>query len=104
MQLPNPRESTRSNPIRASPQLHRYGLGLNAFAGRGQPKESAKVVGGFNTHDEALQLFTLILANDIAAERREFYSDFFLCHWIARTTLGNIDTEAERYMQRARAG
>ena len=61
------------------------------LASRGQLKESAKVLGGFNTHDEALQLFALILADDIAAQRREFYRDFFLGHWIARIALWNID-------------
>jgi hypothetical protein len=41
-------------------------------SGRGALKESAKGLGSFNTHDEALQLFALILADDIAAQRREF--------------------------------
>jgi hypothetical protein len=58
-------------------------LGVNGFAGRGELKESAKGLDSFNTHDEALQLFALILADDIAAQRREFYGDFFLAHWIS---------------------
>jgi hypothetical protein len=61
------------------------------FAGRSQREESGKVCCGLHAHDEALQLFALILADDIAAERREFYRDFFLRHWIARVALGNID-------------
>jgi hypothetical protein len=42
---------------------------VKGSARRGQLKESAKVLGSFNSHDEALQLFALILADDIAAER-----------------------------------
>jgi hypothetical protein len=41
--------------------------------------------------DEALRLFALILTNDIAAERAEFYRDFFLGPWVARITLETID-------------
>src|SRR5437773_6887817 len=44
-------------------------------ASRGQLEEAAKVPGRLNTHDEALQLFALILADDITAERGEFYRD-----------------------------
>ena len=50
---------------------------MNGFASRGQLKESGKVPGGFKTHDEALQLFALLLADDIVTERGEFYGDFF---------------------------
>src|SRR6266403_4532902 len=61
------------------------------LASRGQLKESAKVVGGFNAHDKALQIFALILADNVAAERGEFDRDFVLGHWIARIALWNVD-------------
>jgi len=64
---------------------------VNGFASRRQLKESAKIFGGFNTHDEALQRLALVLADEVAAQRREFYRDLFLGHGIARITLGNID-------------
>jgi hypothetical protein len=64
-------------------------------ASRGQLKKSAKVLGGINTHDQTLQLFALLLADDIAA-RGEFYRDLFLGHWVARITLGDIDTSRVR--------
>ena len=47
--------------------------------------------GGLQTHDEFLQFFALIFANDITAERGEFDRDFFLGHWIPRIALGYID-------------
>src|SRR5438105_1088532 len=61
-------------------------------ASRGQLEEAAKVPGRLNTHDEVLQFFALILADDITAERGEFYRDFFFGHGVAWVTLRNIDT------------
>src|SRR5213078_5117216 len=58
---------------------------------RGQLEEFIKRLGRVDAHDELLQLFALLLADDIAAERGEFYRDFFFGHWIARITLRNID-------------
>ena len=55
-------------PTRATPRVLVNSLsGVNGFASRGQLKESAKILGGFNAHDEALQLLALILADHIAA-------------------------------------
>src|SRR5437667_39395 len=61
-------------------------------ASRGQLEEWVEVLGSFHAHDEALQLFALILPDDIAAERGEFHRDFFLSHWVPRIAFGNIDT------------
>src|SRR5258708_4729229 len=61
------------------------------LASRGQFKESAKIFRGFNAHDELLQLFALILADHVAAERGELHRDFVLGHRIARITFWNID-------------
>jgi hypothetical protein len=58
----------------------------------GQLKKSVELLGAVDAHDELLQLLALIFANDIAAERSEFYRDFILSHWIARIAFRNIDT------------
>ena len=57
----------------------------------GQLKKSVELLGGVDAHDKLLQFLALIFADDITAERGEFYRDFILGHWIARITLGNID-------------
>jgi hypothetical protein len=79
------------NPLLVSsarlPLLH-----LSGLTDRGQFKESAEVLGSLNAHNEALQLLALVFADDIAAERSEFYRDFFLGHRIPRITLGHIHT------------
>ena len=62
----------------------------------GQLKESVELLGGVDAHDELLQFLALILADDIAAERGEFYRDFILGHWIARIAFGNIDAGGVR--------
>ena len=58
---------------RRSP-LTRPGLRLSACVcgSRGQLEESSKVPGRLHAHDEALQFFALLLADDIAAQ-----SEFF---------------------------
>src|SRR6266536_5014578 len=60
-------------------------------ASRGQVKESIQFFRGIETHDESLQFFALILADDIATKCREFHGDFLLGHRVARIALGNID-------------
>jgi DNA-binding transcriptional regulator YiaG len=57
--------------------------------GCSQLKESAKILGGLQAHDEVLQLLALILADNIAAVRREFHGDFFFGHGIAWIALGD---------------
>src|SRR5262249_55933418 len=57
----------------------------------GQLEQPLEVPDGFNAHDELLQLFALILANNIAAECGEFYPNFIFGHWVARITFWNID-------------
>jgi hypothetical protein len=61
------------------------------LASCGQLEKSAKGLRSLHTHDEALQLLALLLADDIAAQRREFDGNLFLGHGIARIALGNID-------------
>src|SRR5437773_12050591 len=63
---------------------------------RGQLEEFIKRLGRVDAHDELLQLFALLLADDIAAERGEFYRDFVLGHWIAWIALWHIDTGGVR--------
>ncbi len=57
---------------------------------RGQLEESAKILRGFNAHDELPQLLALILADHVAAEGGEFYRDFFLGHGIARINVPKV--------------
>src|SRR5437879_943799 len=62
----------------------------------GQLEQSVQVRGGFNAHDELLQLFALIFADNVASERGEFYRDFVFGHGIARIAFWNIDTGGVR--------
>lgn len=64
---------------------------MNGFSEPSSVQKSAKVLSGLHSHDEALQLLALILADDIAAQRREFHRNFLFGHRIARIALGNID-------------
>ena len=81
----------RRRVLRApTPRHSGAATGVTGLASRGQFEKSAKILGCLNTHDEALQLLALILADNVAAERREFDVDFFLGHWIARIALWNI--------------
>jgi hypothetical protein len=67
--------------------------GLDGYRAVVGSKGPPRFFGDVHVHDEALQLFALILADDIAAQRCEFHGDFFLGHGIARITLGNIDAD-----------
>ena len=80
----------------ASSLLDRLAAGRRHLARGGQLKESVKLLGGVDAHDELLQFLALILADHIAAERGEFHRDFILGHGIARIAFGNIDTRGMR--------
>jgi len=75
----------------ANAPAERGGYGRKNSARRRQLEKTAKVLGGFNVHDELLQFLALIFANNIAAERGEFHCDLFFGHRVARIAFGNID-------------
>jgi len=70
--------------LTASPTVERSARG-------GQLKKSVQVFAVSMLMIKALQLFALILADNVAAERGEFYGDLFLGHRIARIALWNVD-------------
>src|SRR5207302_9618579 len=79
--------------VRARPA---FSLGMTNLSSRRQFKESTKLVGRLDAHDELLQFFALILADNIATECGELHRNFILGHAIARIALGNINPRGIR--------